>query len=407
MKCRHCSHLLHLPLVDLGSAPPSNAYLSKSELNSPEIWYPLRVLICEQCWLAQTEDHADREALFTNEYAYFSSYSSSWLKHARQYVYRMISMLNLNETSQVVEIAANDGYLLQYLKQSKIPCLGVEPTASTSIVAREKGLEIIEDFFGVALAKTLVENNKQADLLIANNVLAHVPDINDFVRGFSLLLKPNGVATFEFPYLLHLLQSNQFDTIYHEHYSYISLYAANKILRKNGLVIFNVEELNTHGGSLRLYAQRTDTGKKPISNRVLELLHKEELKGLKDKEYYRCFQKKAETIKDNLLNFLIDIKRQGKKIIGYGAAAKGNTLLNFCGIRPDLLPYVEDRNPAKQGKFLPGSRIPIVKENTGKNDQPDYILILPWNLRDEIITQLKPSYPHTIFVTAIPELSFH
>lgn len=388
MKCRHCGQTLHLSLIDLGSAPPSNAYLSANTLQEPEVWYPLRVLVCEHCWLVQTEDHAGREALFTDDYAYFSSYSDSWLAHARQYVNSIIPRFGLTKNSHVVEIAANDGYLLQYIKQAGISCTGIEPTASTAAAAREKGLNIIEEFFGVALAEALVQEDKRADLLIANNVLAHVPDINDFTRGFATLLNPDGVATFEFPHLLRLVMENQFDTIYHEHYSYLSLTSAETIFAHNGLALFDVEELPTHGGSLRLYAQRSDTGKYTMSSRLEQMRQREQAAGITTISFYKGFQACSETVKHNLLSFLLDVQRQGKRIGAYGAAAKGNTLLNFAGVRPDLLPYVVDKNPNKQGKFLPGSRIPIVTEQHLIQDKPDYILVLPWNLKSEIVKQL-------------------
>lgn len=406
MKCRHCGEALHLPLVDLGSAPASNAYLSETALHEPEIWYPLRVLVCEHCWLAQTEDHAGRETLFTDKYAYFSSYSSSWLAHAREYVQTIVPRLGLNAQSHVVEIAANDGYLLQYIKQAGIPCTGIEPTASTAAAAREKGLDIIEQFFGTALAKTLAHQEQQADLMIANNVLAHVPNINDFVHGFSLLLKPQGVATFEFPHLLRLIAENQFDTIYHEHYSYLSLTVINTIFSRNGLSLFDVEELPTHGGSLRLYAQRADTGVREPSVRLAEMQRREQEAGVMTTGFYQDFQARAERIKNDLLVFLLDAKRQGKRVGAYGAAAKGNTLLNFAGVRPDLLPYVVDRNPAKQGYYMPGSRIPIFHEQHLLQDQPDYILILPWNLNEEIRDQLRPLLQQSArFVVTIPTIT--
>jgi len=406
VKCRHCGSELHLPFLDLGNAPPSNAYLTEAALHAPEIWFPLRLLVCDACWLVQTEDHAGREALFTQDYAYFSSISSSWLTHAEQYVQSMIARLGLNKTSRVVEIAANDGYLLQYVQAAGIPCYGVEPTASTAQAAKAKGIEIIERFFGVELAGELAQAERQADLIAANNVLAHVPDINDFVSGFTRLLKPQGVATFEFPHLLRMVQENQFDTAYHEHYSYLSLTAVQRIFAVNGLEVFDLAELPTHGGSLRVFAQRSDTGAQPISPAVADLLATEAKAGMTTAVFYCDFQRQAEKVKDDLLLFLIDAKRQGLKVGAYGAAAKGNTLLNFAGIRPDLLPYVVDKNPVKQGKYMPGSRIPIVDEAHLMAHQPDRILILPWNLRAEVMGQL--AYVRAWggqFVTAVPELS--
>lgn len=406
MKCRHCGSELRLPLLDMGSAPPSNAYLTEAGLRAPETWFPLRLLVCESCWLVQTEDHAGREALFTEDYAYFSSFSTSWLAHAERYVRAMVGRFSLNSASRVVEIAANDGYLLRYVQATGIPCYGVEPTASTASAAKAKGIAIVERFFGVELADELASSGQQADLMAANNVLAHVPDINDFVMGFARLLKPQGVATFEFPHLLRMVRENQFDTAYHEHYSYLSLTAVEHIFARNGLTAFDVEELPTHGGSLRIFAQRTDNGQQPVSPAVAALRKVEADAGMITAEFYSGFQAKAEKVKDDLLAFLIDAKRQGLKVGAYGAAAKGNTLLNFAGVRPDLLPYVVDRNPAKQGKFMPGSRIPIVDEARLMAHQPDRILILPWNLRQEVMAQLD--YVREWggqFVTAVPTLA--
>ena len=405
MKCRHCDSDLLISFMDLGSAPPSNAYLTKESLNQPEKWYPLRVQVCSGCWLVQTEDFADATELFDADYAYFSSYSTTMLSHVEQYVSDMTKRFGLNTHSHVVEVAANDGYLLQYFKQRDIPCLGVEPTNSTANAAREKGIEIVEKFFGVSLANRLVEEGQQADLTVANNVLAHVPDINDFVSGFSILLKAQGVATFEFPHLLKLVAQNQFDTIYHEHFSYLSLITVIQIFEKNGLDVFDVEEIATHGGSIRVFAQRNDTGSQERSLRVSELIERELKQGMNTAEYYTNFQILADKVKNELLNFLIDAKKQGKKVVAYGAAAKGNTMLNYAGVRPDLLPFVVDRNPAKEGKFLAGSRIPIVSEKKLKSFRPDYIIILPWNLREEVMHQL--AYVKEWdgkFVTAIPLL---
>ncbi len=405
MKCRHCGSDLHLPFLDLGNAPPSNAYLTEEAVRAPEVWFPLRLLVCDACWLVQTEDHAGREALFTQDYAYFSSFSTSWLTHAQQYVQAMITRFGLTAASRVVEIAANDGYLLQYVQAAGIPCYGVEPTASTAQAAKAKGIDIIERFFGVELGDELAQANRQADLIAANNVLAHVPEINDFVSGFARLLKPHGVATFEFPHLLRMVQENQFDTAYHEHYSYLSLTAVQRIFAANGLMVFDVEQLPTHGGSLRVFAQRSASGHHTISPAVTALLTAEAKAGMKAAAFYRDFQCQAEKVKDDLVLFLIDAKRQGLKVGAYGAAAKGNTLLNFAGIRPDLLPYVVDKNPAKQGKCMPGSRIPIVDEAHLKAHQPDHILILPWNLCAEVMAQL--AYVREWggqFVSAVPSL---
>lgn len=405
MKCRHCQANLKLPLIDLGAAPPSNAYLTQQTLHSPEKYFPLRVLVCTECWLVQTEDYAGADELFSADYAYFSSFSTTWLKHAEQYVTDMRQRFALSTNSRIIEVAANDGYLLQYAKAHGIPCLGIEPTASTADAARSKGIEIVEAFFGIKLAGQLAAQGIQADLSVANNVLAHVPDINDFVGGFPVLLKPTGVATFEFPHLLHLVSENQFDTIYHEHYSYLSLAAVTRIFERNGLNVFDVEELATHGGSLRVYAQRSDTGMHEVSSNVTKILECEAAIGLSSSEFYAGFQDKADRLKNDLLAFLIEAKQTGRKVVGYGAAAKGNTLLNYAGVRPDLLPYVVDRNPAKQDKFLPGCRIPIVAETQLRQTQPDYVIILPWNLRDEVMAQL--AYIREWggrFVTAVPIL---
>ncbi len=363
MKCRHCGSELKLPLVDLGSAPPSNAYLTEQTLHAPERWFPLRVLVCESCWLVQTEDFAQADELFDADYAYFSGFSSSWLAHCDRYVAEMVERFGLNPASYVVEVAANDGYLLQYVQGRGIPCLGIEPTASTAEAARGKGLSIVEEFFGTELAKKLASQGKQADLTVANNVLAHVPHINDFVAGFALLLKSQGVASFEFPHLLRLIEETQFDTIYHEHFSYLSLTAVKQIFAANGLSVFDVEEHPTHGGSLRVFAQRQDCGVHPVSDRVEKIMNKELKIGISNPNYYTNFQTKVNRVKNDFLTFLLEAKRQGKVVAGYGAAAKGNTLMNYAGIRPDLISFVVDRNPAKQGKFMPGSRIPIVEES--------------------------------------------
>ena len=405
MKCRHCSAELKLSLVDLGSAPPSNAYLTEPSLHAPEKWFPLRVLVCQDCWLVQTEDFAQADELFDAEYAYFSGFSDSWLAHSEKYVSDMVQRFDLNTESHVVEVAANDGYLLQYFKTRDIPCTGVEPTASTAAAARAKGITVVEDFFGVRLAKELISAGKQADLTAANNVLAHVPDINDFVAGFSVLLKPQGIATFEFPHLFKLITENQFDTIYHEHFSYLSLSAVERIFKANGLSVFDVQEHTTHGGSLRVFAQRSDTGKQSRNASVDALLQLESAAGMCSSAYYSDFQNKTEQVKNGLMEFLLQAKKKGKSVAAYGAAAKGNTLMNFAGVRPDLISFVVDRNPAKQGKYMPGSRIPILAETAITQRRPDYVVILPWNLRKEVMTQLD--YINAWggkFVTAVPSL---
>ncbi|GAB4440530.1 MAG: methyltransferase C-terminal domain-containing protein [Rhodocyclaceae bacterium] len=405
MRCRHCGCELELPLIDLGSAPPSNAYLTQERLRAPEKWFPLRVLVCERCWLVQTEDFARADELFGADYAYFSGYSASWLAHCQRYVADVVARFGLHAGSHVVEIAANDGSLLQYVRERGIPCMGVEPTASTAAAGRAKGIAVVQDFFGSRLAKQLVAGGRRADLLVANNVLAHVPDINDFVAGCALLLAPQGVASFEFPHLVELVEHCQFDTIYHEHYSYLSLHAVERVFAHGGLSVFDVEQLATHGGSLRVYAQRSDSGSHPEHPRVASLRALEAARGVATAAYYAQLQARAERIKDDLLCFLIEAKRRGEKVAGYGAAAKGNTLLNFAGVRRDLLGFVADRNPAKQGKYLPGSRIPVRGEEALRSARPDHVLILPWNLAEELTTQL--SYIGEwggSLVRAVPEL---
>ena len=388
MKCRHCSSELKHTFVDLGISPPSNSYVSKDALEEVEKCYPLKVMVCNHCWLVQTEDFVKVDTMFASDYAYFSSYSTSWLDHAKNYVEKVSSKFYLNSNSMVVEIAANDGYLLQYIKDKNIPCYGIEPTHGTAQVAREKGIEIVEEFFGVDIASRLVKKGRQADLMIANNVLAHVPDINDFVKGFSILLKPNGIATFEFPHVLNLINKNQFDTIYHEHYSYLSFTAVCNIFEFNGLAVFDVEKIPTHGGSLRVYAQLTDFGSNKVNKNVLDLKEKEKRAGINRINTYQGFQEQAEDIKNNFLSFLNKTKIAGHSVVGYGAAAKGSTFLNFAGVRANLLPYVVDKSIAKQDKFMPGSRVPIMNETQLKKDKPDYIVIFPWNIQDEIIDQL-------------------
>ena len=405
MKCRHCHAQLTLPFLDLGSAPPSNAYLSEAGLRAPETWFPLRLLVCVECWLVQTEDHAGREQLFTDDYAYFSSFSASWLTHSEAYVEAMRSRFGLTPTSLVAEIAANDGYLLQFVQRAGIPCYGIEPTASTAAAARAKGIEIVERFFGVGLAHELASQGRQVDLVAANNVLAHVPDINDFVAGFTVLLKPRGVATFEFPHLLRMVAENQFDTAYHEHYSYLSLNTVQRIFGANGLHVFDVESWPTHGGSLRVFAQRADSMAQPASPRIGALLRDELAAGVNRADFYAGFQAKADRVKNQFHAFLIEAWIKGKRVAAYGAAAKGNTLMNYAGVRPDLISFVVDRNPAKQGKFMPGSRIPIVDESRLKSERPDYIVILPWNLQAEVMRQLE--YVRGWggrFVTAVPAM---
>jgi len=405
MKCRHCGSSLNHIFIDLGFSPPSNAYLSKHDLDKGEIYLPLKIFICDQCWLAQTKDYAEQDALFGSDYAYFSSFSNSWLEHAKQYVEMITKLLQLREDSLVVEIAANDGYLLKNFVKKKIPCLGIEPTDSTAAAAESEGVPIIRKFFDSVLAKELSKNEKYADLIIGNNVYAHVPDINDFTKGISLLLDKNGVVTLEFPHLYKLIEENQFDTIYHEHYSYLSLNTVSKIFNQAGLKIWHAEELTTHGGSLRVYGCH-EKNNRSINNSVTRIKNMENKFGMQRLITYEKLQENANKIKNDLLIYLINMKEKGKKVSAYGAAAKGNTLLNYAGIKHDLLNCVYDASPHKQNKYLPGSHIPVYSPERIKQDAPDVILILPWNLKDEIVSQLsyiKEWGGH--FITAIPELT--
>lgn len=403
MKCRHCDALLKQTFLDLGFAPPSNAYLNSADLARPEITYPLRIKVCEECWLVQTEDYTEADELFSGDYAYFSSTSRSWLNHAANYVEQITDRLGLTKDSFVIEVAANDGYLLKNFVAAGVPCLGIEPTASTAEAAEKLGIPVLREFFGEALGRKLSAEGKKADLIIGNNVFAHVPDINDFTLGLKQALKSGGTITLEFPHLMQLLAQTQFDTIYHEHFSYLSLYTVTKIFAKAGLQVWDVEELPTHGGSLRVYG--CHSGDRLVSDRVTGLLEQEKSQGLQDLTTYQHFQERADKIKNQLLGFLIEQKTAGKVVAGYGAAAKGNTLLNYAGVKPDLLPFVCDAAPSKQGKFLPGSHIPIFSPTAIADKQPDYVLILPWNLRTEVMAQL--SYIKDWggrFVTAIPDL---
>jgi 2-polyprenyl-3-methyl-5-hydroxy-6-metoxy-1,4-benzoquinol methylase len=388
MICRHCGADLGITMVDLGTCPPSNSYLPPEKLDAPEKWYPLRVMVCSQCWLVQTADFINREECFSSTYAYFSSCSTSWVEHARRYTDSMIGRLDLGAKSRVLEVAANDGYLLQHFVARGIPCYGIEPTDSTAAVAREKGIEIVSLFFGLALARRLVHERGQVDLLAANNVFAHVPNINDFAAGIHEMLAPNGVATIEFPHILQLIRQNYFDTIYHEHFSYLSLHSTRAILADAGLEIFDIDELPTHGGSLRVYARRLDGVTRSCSQKVGDFLELEKMAGLLDPEIYLSFPKRVEKVKNDLLSFLLQMKKEGRSIAAYGAAAKGNTLLNYAGVRKDLLPFIVDRSPGKVGTFMPGSRIPILEEQALREVRPERILILPWNLRDEVSEQL-------------------
>jgi len=389
MNCRFCKNELKDVFIDLFNSPASNSFLSKEELNEPETFYPLKVYTCSNCFLVQVDEYKKSDAIFDSNYVYFSSYSTSWLAHAKKYTEQMIERFKFYETSLVVEIASNDGYLLQYFKEKNVPVLGIEPTANTAKVSSEKGIENVVDFFGVRLATKLADENRKADLLLGNNVLAHVPDIIDFVGGMKIILKDTGVITMEFPHLMQLVDNNQFDTIYHEHFSYLSFYTVKQIFESQGLQMFDVEEIPTHGGSIRIYAKHQDDITKTVSENVAALLKKETDKGLASLAYYDNFQQKALKAKLDLTDFLIQQKRNGKSVAAYGAAAKGNTMLNYCGIKSDLVDFVVDANPHKQNKFLPASHIPVVNEQFLKDARPDFVLILPWNLKEEIGEQLS------------------
>ena len=404
MNCAHCKKYLQNTFLDLGFAPPSNSYLSKQDLKKPEIFYPLKVHVCNYCWLVQTENYTSAESLFTPEYAYFSSISKGWLDHAKNYTEKVIKEFSLNKNSYVIEIASNDGYLLKNFLEAGIPCLGIEPTDSTANVAKKIGIRSIRKFFNKTLALKIASERKQADLIIGNNVYAHVPDINDFTQGLKAILKPGGTITLEFPHLLTLLEHTRFDTVYHEHFSYLSLYTVCKIFKSAGLSVWNVEEIPTHGGSLRVYCcHSSDTRKEKKS--VKTLLKKEKQKGLGKLKTYQTFQERADKIKNDLLTFLIKQKRNRKKVFAYGAAAKGNTLLNYAGIKKDLLPLVCDAAISKQGMFMPGSHIPILKPDYLTKKKPDYILILPWNLEKEIRIKIASLIKSKIkFVIAVPKI---
>lgn len=404
MKCRHCGNKLTNILCDLQTCPPSNAMVREEMINFPETYFPLKVFVCDKCWLVQVDEIEKAENIFNEEYTYFSSFSKSWLAHANDYVDYMISNFKFNSDSLVVEVASNDGYLLQYFKEKNIPVLGIEPTANTAKVAKEKGIESIIDFFGSELAKKELEG--KSDLILGNNVLAHVPDINDFVKGIKIALKSDGINTFEFPHLCKMMEFNQFDTIYHEHFSYLSLTALKSVFEKQGLEFFDVQEIPTHGGSLRVFSKHIEDKTKQINNSVDSLLSKEKSLGVNTLAYYQGFQDKTEKIKDDLMTFLFNAKKDNKKVVVYGAAAKGNTLLNFCGIKgTDLISYVMDASPHKQNKYLPGSRIPVFHPAKILETQPDYVMILPWNLKEEISEQLSfiKSWGGK-FIVAIPEL---
>ena len=385
--CRFCAAPLQCTFVDLGMSPLCESYVSAEQLNGMEPFYPLHAYVCTRCYLVQLEEYVSAEQIFT-EYAYFSSYADTWLQHCLRYTEQMIERFALNHTSQVIEVASNDGYLLQYFVARQIPALGIEPAVNVAKVALDKGVPTLIAFFGAVCAQQLVSTGQQADLLLGNNVLAQVPDLNDFVAGLRILLKPMGVITIEFPHLMNLVTNNQFDTIYHEHFSYFSFITIEQIFAAHGLTLFDVEELPTHGGSLRIYARHHADATKPVSERVHELRQREIAAGMTTLAYYAAFNEQVKETKRKLLDFLIEMRRTGKSVVGYGAPGKGNTLLNYCGIRTDFLDYTVDRNPYKQGKFLPGTHIPIYAPDKIAQTKPDYVLILPWNFKDEIMRQL-------------------
>ncbi len=389
MKCRFCKTELTDTFIDLINSPASNSFLKPEELNEPETFYPLKVYTCSKCFLVQVDEYKKSDAIFNSDYVYFSSYSTSWLQHAKAYTELMINRFGYNQKSLVIEVASNDGYLLQYFKENNVPVLGIEPTANTAEVAIGKGIESVVDFFGVRLATELAAKNIKADLLLGNNVLAHVPDIVDFVGGMKIILKDEGVVTMEFPHLMQLVDNNQFDTIYHEHFSYLSFTTVQQIFASQGLELFDVDEIPTHGGSLRIYAKHKEDKSKPVSANVAAIMKKEGDKGMNGLAYYDNFQQKALQVKIGLIEFLLQQKKEGKSVAAYGAAAKGNTLLNYCGIKSDLIDFVVDANPHKQNKFLPASHIPVKNEQYLKDRKPDFVIILPWNLKEEITAQLS------------------
>jgi hypothetical protein len=404
MLCRHCKQPLRHTFLDLGYAPPSNAYLTADDLNRPETYFPLKIKVCDHCWLVQTEDYAAAGELFRHDYAYFSSTSSGWLAHAKNYCQLMTQRFSLNDKSFVIEVASNDGYLLKNFVAAGVPCLGIEPTDSTATAAESIGVPVLREFFGTQLATQLVRDGKQADLIAGNNVYAHVPDINDFTKGLQIALKPGGTITLEFPHVMRMIQQTQFDTVYHEHFSYLALYTVSQIFAAAGLRVLDVEELPTHGGSLRVYGCHQDDAR-PTTDAVGEILAKESEHGLQSLSIYQDFQRKADRVKNDLLRFLIDQKQAGKSVAAYGAAAKGNTLLNYAGVKPDLLPLVCDAAPAKQGKYMPGSHIPILAPSVLEQDRPDFLVILPWNIAAEVKQQNRSlAIAGTKFVTAVPSL---
>jgi SAM-dependent methyltransferase len=387
-RCRFCASELKAPFLDLGRTPLANSYLKELPANGNEPHYPLRLFVCEECKLVQQADFTAAEDIFTNEYAYFSSFTASWLEHARKYTEAMIDRFGIDQTDLVVEIASNDGYLLQYFQQRGIPVLGIEPAGNCAEVAERKGIPTLVKFFGLQTARELESQGTSADLIVGNNVLAHVPDVNDFVSGMKVLLAEEGIITMEFPHLLRLLAENQFDTIYHEHFSYFSLTSVETIFNAHGLTIFDVQELPTHGGSLRIFARHREARMPAVSARVPELKEIEDRAGLNRLDTYARFATEVEKTRDELLSFLRQARLRNQTVVGYGAPAKGNTLLNFCGVRGDLLPYTVDVSPHKQGTYLPGSHLPVLHPDQIRETRPDYILILCWNIREEVVRSM-------------------
>lgn len=407
-QCRFCETALQETFVDLGLSPLANSFLDPSSLEKPEPKFPLHVYVCARCFLVQLPTHEAPDAIFDDHYAYFSSFTESWLRHAENYVDAMTRRLNLNEDSLAMEIASNDGYLLQYFVQKNIPVLGIEPAGNVAAAAEEKGVQTLVRFFGTETARELAQQGRQADLLLGNNVLAHVPDLNDFVQGLKIVLKPSGWITMEFPHLVRLMEDNQYDTIYHEHFSYFSFLVVESIFKKHGLLIFDCEELPTHGGSLRIFAGHAENPPLPVTERIEELRNKEQQFGIHKLDTYCNFHRKVEENRENVLNFLKQARKDGKQVAGYGAPAKGNTMLNYCGVGPDLISYTVDRSPHKQGKFLPGTHIFVYPPEKLIETRPDYIVILPWNIKDEIMNQLTEAAQRGArFVTFIPDVRIH
>lgn len=407
MKCRNCQNQLNHVFADLNTSPPSNSFLTESQLGLEETFFPLKVFVCNSCFLVQVDELKKADSIFNEDYIYFSSVSKAWLAHAEKYCDEMEKRFNLTNDSFVVEVASNDGYLLKNFKNKNIPCLGVEPTRSTATKSREIGIPTLEKFFGKSTSLEIQNEYGKADLIAGNNVVAHVPDIHDFIGGFKNLLKDDGVLTLEFPHLLELVKNNQFDTIYHEHFSYLSLHALSEIFLKNELQIFDIEKLSTHGGSLRIFVSNLGNSTHEPTHRVKEGLEEEKENGILSLDFYTDFQESINKVKNNALSYLINAKNKNVKVAAYAAAAKGNTFLNYSGIKKDLIPFISDASPHKQGKFLPGSQIPVFNIEKLISEEPDVVVVFAWNLIEEIISDLKPHLPNTEFVTFIPELKVY